>query len=146
MSENTSRSAIVEMLIKKPITEVFDAFVDPEIITKFWFTKSTGKLEEGAKVDWIWEQYNLTVPVTVKLLEHNKKIIIEWGTGENLSKVEWTFTAVEESQTKVHVVSFNFLGTEAEVINKVIDSKGGFTLVLAGLKAWLEHGIQLDLI
>jgi hypothetical protein len=27
----------------------------------------------------------------------------------------------------------------------VADSTQGFTLLLAGLKAWLEHGIQLNL-
>jgi hypothetical protein len=32
------------------------------------------------------------------------------------------------------------------VIAQAIDSKGGFTIVLAGLKAWLEHGIALNLV
>ncbi len=29
-----------EMLIRKPVTEVFEAFIDPTITTNFWFTKS----------------------------------------------------------------------------------------------------------
>ena len=33
------------MLIRKPVAEVFEAFVDPDITTKFWFTKSSGRLE-----------------------------------------------------------------------------------------------------
>ena len=36
-----------QMLIRKPIEDVFEAFITPEITTNFWFTKSTGKLEEG---------------------------------------------------------------------------------------------------
>ena len=31
------------MLIRKPTAEVFEAFVDPAITSKFWFTKSTGR-------------------------------------------------------------------------------------------------------
>lgn len=34
--------AKAEMLIRKPVAEVFEAFVNPEITTKFWFTKSSG--------------------------------------------------------------------------------------------------------
>lgn len=29
-----------EMLIRKPVEEVFEAFVDPAVTTRFWFTKS----------------------------------------------------------------------------------------------------------
>ena len=39
--------AKAEMLIRKPVAEVFEAFVDPEITRRFWFTKSTGRLETG---------------------------------------------------------------------------------------------------
>jgi hypothetical protein len=31
-------------------------------------------------------------------------------------------------------------------VRSAIDSAGGFSLVIAGLKAWLEHGIQLNLV
>ena len=35
--------AKAEMLIRKPVAEVFEAFVDPAITTQFWFTKSSGR-------------------------------------------------------------------------------------------------------
>jgi len=34
--------AKTEMLIRKPVAEVFEAFVDPEITRRFWFTKIPG--------------------------------------------------------------------------------------------------------
>jgi uncharacterized protein YndB with AHSA1/START domain len=40
--------ARAEMLICKPVKKVFEAFLNPEITTKFWFTKGSGKLEAGA--------------------------------------------------------------------------------------------------
>jgi uncharacterized protein YndB with AHSA1/START domain len=43
------------MLIRKPVAEVFEAFVNPDITTKFWFTKSSGRLEAGKQVQWEWE-------------------------------------------------------------------------------------------
>ncbi len=30
------------MLIRKPVAEVFEAFVNPDITSKFWFTKGSG--------------------------------------------------------------------------------------------------------
>ena len=45
--------AKAEMLIRKPVAEVFEAFVDPEITRRFSFTKSTGRLETGKRTDTI---------------------------------------------------------------------------------------------
>jgi len=146
MANKSNNSAKADMMIRKPIAEVFEAFINPEITTRFWFTKSTGILEEGKKVDWIWEMYNLTVPVFVKTIEPNKRILIEWGAGDDLSMAVWNFEVLSPTKTFVRIVNSNFRGNEEEVTNRVIDSTGGFTMVLAGLKAWLEHGIELNLI
>jgi uncharacterized protein YndB with AHSA1/START domain len=35
------------MLIRKSADVVYEAFVNPTITTKFWFTKSGGRLEVG---------------------------------------------------------------------------------------------------
>jgi len=134
------------MLIRKPASEVFDAFINPEKTTKFWFTKSTGELEEGKSVDWIWEMYNLSVPVKVTKIIKNELLEIEWGEGSNLSSVEWTFKAIEENKTFVTITNSGLQGQGDILINAIRDSTGGFTIVLAGLKAFLEHGIELNLI
>jgi uncharacterized protein YndB with AHSA1/START domain len=49
--------AKAEMLIRKPVAEVFEAFVNPDVTSKFWFTKGSGKLEAGSQVRWDWEMY-----------------------------------------------------------------------------------------
>jgi uncharacterized protein YndB with AHSA1/START domain len=36
------------MLIRKSVSEVFEAFINPDITTKFWFSKSSGRL--GARI------------------------------------------------------------------------------------------------
>lgn len=49
----------VQMLIRRPAREVFEAFVDPDITTRFWFTNSTGRLDEpGTTVEWAWEMFD----------------------------------------------------------------------------------------
>ena len=39
-----------------------------------------------------------------------------------------------------------FEGTGDELLKQAMDSMEGFSLVLAGLKAWLEHDVSLGLI
>ena len=73
-------SVKAEMLIRKPAAEVFEAFVNPEITTRFWFTKSSGRLEAGKQITWTWEMYDVFTGVQVRAIEPNRRILIEWAT------------------------------------------------------------------
>ena len=44
---DTQNFAKAEMLIRKPVKDVFEAIINPEITTKFSFTKSSGRLDEN---------------------------------------------------------------------------------------------------
>ena len=138
--------AKTEMLIRKPVAEVFEAFINPQITTKFWFTKSSGRLEVGKQVTWTWEMYDVSAQVNIKEIEHNKRILIEWPYGDVSTTVEWIFTPYQNDATFVSITNSGFQGNGDKVVNDALDLKGGFTWVLAGLKALLEHGIQLNLI
>lgn len=132
-----------EMLIRKPVEEVYEAFINPEITTKFWFTKSSGRLEEGKTIRWDWEMYGVGDELVVKELEQNKLIRIEWTDG---TQVEWIFTPRGVNQTFVSITNYGFSGSGDEMVAQAIDSMGGYTMVLSGLKAYLEHNIQLNLV
>lgn len=134
--------AKVEMLIRKPVEEVYESFIDPSITTKFWFTKSSGRLEERKRFRWDWEMYGVSAELDVKQLEQNNKILIKFDDG---STVEWIFTPRTEG-TFVTIINAGFKGSPNEIVNQVIDSTGGFTIVLCGLKALLEHNIILNLV
>lgn len=138
--------AKAEMLIRKPAAEVFEAFVNPEITTRFWFTKSSGRLEAGKSITWTWEMYNHAVPVDVKEVIENKRILIEWGNYGSMTIVEWVFTPYETGATYVSITNSGFKGDGDEIVKAALDSKGGFTWVLTGLKALLEHNIELNAI
>jgi uncharacterized protein YndB with AHSA1/START domain len=57
-----------QMLIRKPVEDVFEAVVNPAVTTKFWFTRSTGRLEAGKEVRWEWEMYGVSAEVHVRQL------------------------------------------------------------------------------
>jgi hypothetical protein len=48
------------MLIRRPVEEVFNAFVDPTVTTRFWFSRSSGQLAPGKTVTWYWDQYGVS--------------------------------------------------------------------------------------
>ena len=139
--------AKTEMLIRKPVSEVFEALVNPAITSRFWFTKGSDRLQSGKQIRWDWEMYNLAVDVNVKAVEENKRILIEWSApGAAPTTVEWNLTSRPDGTTLVSVTNAGFSGDGDEVVKQALDSMGGFSLVLAGLKAFLEHNIILNLI
>lgn len=139
-------AATTAMLIRKPASEVFEAFVDPAITSKFWFTKGSDRLEAGKQIQWDWEMYNHSVRVSVKEIEENKRILIEWGAYGADTLVEWVFASRSDDTTFVSVTNSGFSGNGDQVVEQALDSTGGFALVLAGAKAFLEHNIRLNLI
>jgi uncharacterized protein YndB with AHSA1/START domain len=146
MTLSSMPSAKAELLIRRPVSEVFEAFVDPAITSKFWFTKSSGRLEPSAQVKWEWEMYDFSVEVNVKAVELNRRILIEWSAYGAPTTVEWIFLPRPDNTTFLSITNTGFSGDLDKVVETAIGSTEGFTLVLAGLKALLEHNISLNLI
>jgi uncharacterized protein YndB with AHSA1/START domain len=134
------------MLIRKPVAEVFQAFIDPSVTTRFWFTNGSGTLEVGREVQWDWEMYDISIPVTATVIEPNERIVIEWPGYSGQTTVEWEFSELDDGTTFVDITESGFVGDGDELARQVADSTAGFSLVLAGLKAYLEHGLELNLV
>ena len=141
MSLKTAPVARASMLIRRPVSEVFKAFVDPTITTQFWFTRASGPLEQGAIVQWHWDFYGASGEVFVRRVELNTKIEWDWP-----SPVEFTFREFEANSTFVSVLATDFSGDDDEQVAQALDSTEGFNLVLAACKVFLEQGINPRLI
>lgn len=146
MTDSFTPVAKTEMLIRRPVAEVFAAFVDPAITAKFWFSKGSDRLEQGKTVEWAWEMYGFSVPVQVLAIEENQRIFVEWPGEDAPTTIEWTFTTRPDGTTFVTIKNTGFQGEPASMMAQAIDATEGFTFVLAGAKAWLEHNVQLNLV
>ncbi|MBC9798152.1 SRPBCC family protein [Sinomicrobium weinanense] len=144
MTTNRSNCVEAQMLIRKPVATVFQAFIDPEITRNFWFTKGSGSLEPGKSVTWEWEMYGFSTDVFVKEIKADKLISITWNSPP--TTVDFEFTPHGGHATYVVIRNYGFDKEGDELLRVIMDSTGGFTTVLDGLKAYLEHGIQLNLI
>jgi uncharacterized protein YndB with AHSA1/START domain len=146
MVATTAVAAKVGMLIKRPASDVFEAFVNPGITTKFWFTKSTGRLDGNKQVRWDWEMYGVHSDVEVEALEPNRRIAIKWSGYGTPNRVEWRFTDRADGTTYVEIENTGFSDAEGDVAAQAVSSTEGLAYTLAGAKAWLEHGLRLDLV
>lgn len=124
-----------EQLISSSVTAVFNAFVDPEVLKRFWLKDSSGPLSSGAVVKWDFMVPGAHETVTVTDYEQDNHIAFTWSDGIT---VDIRFEEREETATKVVVVATGFSGDEAT--EQAINATEGFTIVLCDLKCLLETG------
>ena len=148
MTNQDAIEATQQLVIRRPVSEVFRAFADPEVTTKFWFNRSSGPLASGATVKWYFDVHGVSADVRVLEFEPDERILIEWGdfSAGDVSTVEFTFEARPGDRTYVRIVASGFTGDADAVLATALDSVGGFSLVLAAAKAWLEHGVDLKVV
>ena len=128
-----------QMLIRRPVAVVFNAFVDPAVTTKFWFSRSSGKLEAGRRIRWNWEMYSVGDDIDVKTIEPDTRIVFEWSFPKsNLVELRMSQHA---KGTFVEVTNSGLRGDD--VVAEAMDLTSGWNIVLCAAKAWLEHGIEL---
>ncbi len=132
-----------QMGIRRRPPEVFAAFVDPSVISKFWIEGSTGQLEDGATLRWTMNAEGATAEVRVMAVEPSGRIAFDWGADGQYTHVEMRFEAWGDEGTLVKITETGLSGSGDEMVARAADSTGGFTMVLCSLKALLEHGTEL---
>lgn len=89
--------------------------------------------------------YGVSTQVIARQIEPNRRIVIEWDGYSGRTTVEWKFAAQKDG-TFVSITESGWTGTGDELVAYANDSSQGFTWTLAGLKALLEHNVQLNLV
>ncbi len=132
------------MRIRKSAAIVFEAFIDPLITRNFWFTKGSDKLMVNKEVIWECEMDNVSKTVIAREIQQSEKILYDWG--EPSRTVEFRLRTLSDDSTYVTVKEWGYGKSGDELLEVIKGSTAGFTTVLDGLKAYLEHGINLNLI
>ena len=141
-------TARAQILIRKPRAEVFNAFIDPDIMSKFWFRRNDQGLCEGLIMSWyIGEAVNAPeIEVRVKSIIPPSQIIIEWGQDNQLTTVAWSLDEQNPEETRLVIEEFGFTGSKEEVFAQALDSTSGFNQVIVALKALLEHDSIINVV
>ena len=132
----------VSMQIQKPISEVFEAIVNPEKMSNYFISESTGLMEENKELTWKFPEFDERFPIKVGKIEKDKYISFHWGETGNELLVEITLASAENNLTLV-TVSEKSRNNDEEGIKWLSGNSFGWSNFLSCLKAYLEYGINL---
>lgn len=128
--------------IQKPISEVFNAIIDPAKMSNYFISQSTGKMEEGKNLVWKFPEFEIEVPVRVGKIEKDKYISYYWENNKQELLVEINLNTHEDNSTVITITEKSMKNDEAG-INWLKGNTEGWANFLACLKAYLEYGINL---
>ena len=137
--------------VSRPVHEVFEAVADPARLSCYFTTGGAeGRLEEGATVTWDFHDFPGAFPVKVREAVQDERIVFEWEANEEgagptyETVVTMTFRPVDgdPGRTRVEIAEEGWRETEAGLAASYGNCMG-WSQMLAALKAWVEHGINL---
>ncbi len=140
MNELLNAKASIEIL--KPLEEVFEAIVNPDIMSNYFLQSSTGRLEEGVTVEWKFPEFDDIFPVTGKVIKAYDYISFDWSGGIEGMIVEIFLESYQDVFTVVRIKE-SFMKMDEEGIKQAIGQTEGWANFLACLKANVEYGINL---
>jgi len=132
----------VAMQIQKPINEVFDAIVNPDKMSNYFISESTGKMEEGKELIWKFPEFDFDCPIRVGKIETNKYISYYWSMDAIELFVEMKLTVSRDNSTLVSISEKSRDNDEAG-LKWLSGNSFGWSNFLACLKAYLEYNINL---
>ena len=134
---------LTKMIISRPAHELFEAFVDPSKIGKFWFSSSSKRWEQGRVVALGYDEYNAQVDITLLEIEPNRKIVYRWGNDGRGNVVTITLEEEDSERTLITVSEEGFEADADHLIETLLDNKEGWVYMLTCLKGYLEYGAIL---
>lgn len=136
--------------IAKPVSEVFEAVVNPDRLSSYFTTGGAeGRMESGATVFWSFADFPGRFPVSVAEVIKDRKIVLRWTAedqpgleGESETTVTMEFDALDDGRTLV-TISEEGWGDTAKGSKASYGNCEGWTQMLCCLKGFLEHNINL---
>lgn len=148
----------VSGIIARPVHEVFEAVADPEKLSGYFTTGGArGRLEKGATVTWDFADFPGAFPVQVIDVVEDEKIVLEWAAADGSSAVEtgkhpgsvgyntvvtMSFAPADGNRTLVSIAEEGWRETETGLAASYGNCMG-WSQMIAALKVYLEHGINL---
>jgi uncharacterized protein YndB with AHSA1/START domain len=134
---------LTKMKIFKPAKEVFEAFVDPSRIGKFWFSSSSERWEQGKTITLRYDEYDAQGDIKIMEIEEKKKIVFRWGYDREGHVVTITLNESDNASTIIEVNEEGFNENDDQLISNLLANKEGWVYMLTCLKGYLEYSVDL---
>ena len=131
-----------KLKIRRPANLVYEAIVNPEEMSNYWFSSGTARIEQGKTITWKYDEYNAEGDISVLEVDENKKIIFSWGENAQETVVTITFKELNDTSTIIQVTETGLKEDDPEIVIKMLGQKEGWVYMLTCLKAYLENGVN----
>jgi uncharacterized protein YndB with AHSA1/START domain len=130
--------------VRRPRARVFRAVQDPRELSAYFTTGGAkGRLVSGATVTWDFADFPGAFPVQVKKAVKGRSLLLSWGSATGgRNDVLFTFKSVGPRSTEVRVREAGWPDTP-KGRKAAFGNCMGWSQMLAALKAWCEHGLNL---
>jgi uncharacterized protein YndB with AHSA1/START domain len=132
----------VAIQILKPARIVFEAIVDPDKMSNYFISESSGRMVEGEELMWKFPEFEERFPIRIGKIVQDRYVSYHWDTDGKELLVEMTLTPADGDATVVTITEKSMENDEAG-IKWLMGNTGGWANFLACLKAYLEYGINL---
>jgi uncharacterized protein YndB with AHSA1/START domain len=132
----------VALQISKPIDVVFEAIVNPEKMSNYFISKSSGFMKEGKELIWNFPEFDMDYSVRVGKIEVNKYISYYWNSEVKELFVEIMLESQANGSTLVSIRETG-MPNDKEGLKWLSGNSFGWSNFLACLKAYLEYNINL---
>lgn len=132
-------TARATLQIQKQHEEVFEAIVNPEHMTQYFISESSGRMETGKDIVWKFPEFNDKYPVTQVIVSSHDSVSFVW---DQETVVRISLEAQADNSTVVRITEGEKVLND-ENLKWTIGNTEGWANFLACLKAYLEYGVQL---
>ncbi|WP_454295217.1 SRPBCC domain-containing protein [Salana multivorans] len=141
-------SFTVSGYIARPIAQVYEAVADPEQLSRYFTTGGAkGRLETGAEVTWDFADFPGAFPVEVLEATPPHRIVIRWGgeatIADGTTTTTFEFEEVDDGARTLVTITERAWQVTPGGARSAFGNCHGWTAMLAALKVWIEHGINL---
>jgi uncharacterized protein YndB with AHSA1/START domain len=142
MTTSKALHAHVKQAINKPVSEVFDAIVNPGKMAKYFITSASAPMKDGAEILWKWDDAGAEATIKVGEVKANELITYTWPASGLSTEVRIELEKVSESATLVKVTETGW-DLNAGDVQRALQQTEGWTNMLLCLKAYLHFGVDL---
>ena len=129
--------------ISRSREEVFEAIVDPEKMSNYFISESSGRMETGKTLKWRFPEFEPWFEIEVLETYAPESIIYNWEGAEGHDlKVEIRIQEISANKSLVSITEGKMKNDDAG-IKWLGQNTAGWANFLACLKAYLEFGINL---
>ena len=137
----------VHARIARPVSTVFEAVADPAELSAYFTTGgASGRLQAGSTVSWDFADFPGAFPVEVIEMVPDARIVLRWGAEEppqSRTTVTMTFEPLDGgARTLVSIAEEGWPSTD-DGLKASYGNCMGWSQMLAAMKMWVEHRINL---